>query len=231
MEDLVPNYNEEGTILSSMSEEDKKIALALALEKEVKKGTTLITQGDEINHLILLRDGLAKVCLYTATGKEIILDYIGPGQLVGELSFFDKQPSSATVITIKPSKIAIFQRSELMGFLEKNGAIAIRIIKIMCSRLRKTNQLLEGDRAFTMGPKLARGLMRLLQDHGHDGDASSNIEFSISQSDLGNFVSLSRENVNRQLRDWQSDGVVEIKDGKIIVLDVDHLDEIATFGE
>lgn len=231
MEDTVPNFNEEGMILTSMTDEEKQAALSISIEKQVPKGTTLISQGDDISQLYLLREGLAKVCLYTASGREIILDYIGPGQLVGELSFFDQHPSSATVITIQPSKVAIFQRPDLLAFLEKNGAIAIRLIQILCSRVRKTNQLVESDRSLSMGPKLARGIMRLLQDHGGALDNEDSIKFAISQGDLGNFVSLSRENVNRQLRDWQSGGVLEIKAGKITVLDFDYLDEIATFGE
>lgn len=231
MEATIPNFNEEGMILSSMTDEEKRLALAVASEKLVSKGTTLISQGDDINQLYLVREGLAKVCLYTASGREIILDYIGPGQLVGELSFFDGHPSSASVITIQSCKIAIFHRPDLMAFLEKNGAIAIRIIQILCSRVRKTNQLIESDRSFSMGPKLARGILRLLQDHGGETHAGNSIQFAISQGDLGNFVSLSRENVNRQLRDWQAEGVIEIKAGKITVLDFDYLDEIATFGE
>ena len=231
MEMITPNLNEEGMILSSMTDEEKQAALSIAIKKTVPKGTILINQADEISQLYLVRDGLAKVCLYTASGREIILDYIGPGQLVGELSFFDRHPSSATVITIQPCKVVVFHRPDLMSFLEKNGAIAIRIIKILCSRVRKTNQLIESERSFSMGPKLARGILRLLQDHGGKSHVGSSIKFAISQGDLGNFVSLSRENVNRQLRDWQAEGLIEIKAGKITVLDFDYLDEIATFGE
>jgi len=231
MQTEMPHFNEEGMILSSMTDEEKQDALKVSVEKIFPKGTTLINQGDEISQLYLIREGLAKVCLYTATGKEIILDYIGPGQLVGELSFFDEQPSSAAVITIQPCRIAIFQRAELFQYLADKGMIAIRIIKILCSRLRKTNQMIESDRSFAMGPKLARGILRLVHDHGGDPAGGDSIQFSISQSDLGNFVSLSRENVNRQLREWQDEGLIEVKSGKITILDFDHLDEVATFGE
>lgn len=226
-----PVFNEEGMILSSMTDEEKQDALKVSVQKMVPKGTTLINQGDEISQLFLIRDGLAKVCLYTVSGKEIILDYIGPGQLVGELSFFDEHPSSASVITMKECHVAIFQRAELFQYLADKGMIAIRIIKILCSRIRKSNQMLESDRSFAMGPKLARGILRLVHDHGGDPADGESIKFSISQSDLGNFVSLSRENVNRQLREWQEEGLIVVKSGKITVLDFEHLDEIATFGE
>jgi CRP/FNR family cyclic AMP-dependent transcriptional regulator len=102
------------------------------------------------------------------------------------------------------------------------------VIRFLCARLRSTNELLESDRSFQTGPRLARGILRLLREHGHgEGESAERIDFAISQTDLGAFVSLSRENVSRQLKDWSRAGLLELKAGKIIVKDREALEEAA----
>ncbi len=226
-------FNAEGTLLASLSDAQKQAALDIAIEKTVPKGTTLMHQGDDGDTLLLIREGTCKICIYTASGKELILDYLGSGQIAGELSVFDGQPCSASVITVEPCKVAIFKRATLLAFLEKHPDITLQIIKVLCARIRRTNQLLESDRSYAMGPKLARGLLQLVAYHGAntdgDMDMESSLKFAISQSDLGNFVSLSRENVNRQLRDWQDMGVLALSGGKITIKDLEALRDIADF--
>mgnify|MGYP003571066139 CR=1 FL=1 len=220
-------------MLASLSDAQKQAALNIAVEKSVPKGTTLMHQGDDGDTLLVIREGTCKICIYTASGKELILDYLGPGQIAGELSVFDGQPCSASVITVESCRVAVFQRAALLSFLEKNPDITLQIIKVLCARIRRTNQLLESDRSYAMGPKLARGLLQLVAFHGANIDsalnAESSLRFAISQSDLGNFVSLSRENVNRQLRDWQETGILTAAGGKITIKDLQALRDIADY--
>ena len=219
----------ENSLWGSMSDAQQKEALSLAITKKVPKRATLLELGEDGSNMILIQSGTCKVCLYTASGKEIILDYLGPLQVVGEISLFDEQPRTASVIAVEPCTISIFHRRDLLAFLEKNPDVALRFIQVLCGRLRRTNRLLESDRSFAMGPKLARGLLQLLEDHGVTQEEGRHLRFPISQTDLGNFVSLSRENVNRQLRDWQEDGILDLKSGKMYIQDMDALQEIADF--
>ena len=223
--------NAEGSIIASLSEEQKQAAMATAVDRRVKRGEVLLAHGDPGSTMILLRKGVCKVCRYTAGGKEIILDYVGPGQVVGEISLFDDAPRTASVIAVDPCDVTVFQRRDVLELVSRDPDLALRIIKLLCSRLRKTNALLEGDRSYAMGPKLARGLVRLIDDHGLSVEQAPHLRFPISQGDLGNFVGLSRENVNRQLREWHDDGVLELRSGRIVVLDVDALQDIAGFAD
>lgn len=217
-------------LLGGLSPEQHAALMAIAQVKNVKRGHVLLEHGDDGSAMCLLLEGVCKVCLYSASGKEVILDYLGPAQIVGELSLFDGKPRAASVVMVEAGRVAIFQRRDMLAFLAAHPDTAVQFIRVLCGRLRKTNELLESYRAGAMGPKLARGILRLLADHGDaDSDGSERLRFRISQSDLGSFVSLSRENVNRQLSDWQADGYVLLQSGQIEIRDREALEDIAEF--
>ena len=105
--------------------------------------------------------------------------------------------------------------------------VLFRMLQEMARRLRQMNSTVESDRAFSAGPRLARYLQRLTDAEA----ASQQLRISISQGELGNFVGISRENINRQLSAWADSGLIELDQGKIRILDAEALWDIAAMGE
>jgi CRP-like cAMP-binding protein len=101
------------------------------------------------------------------------------------------------------------------------------MLQEMARRLRQMNTTVESDRAFSAGPRLARYLQRLTDAEA----ANQKLKIDISQSELGNFVGISRENINRQLSAWSEAGLIELDQGKIRILDCAALWEIAAMGD
>ena len=105
--------------------------------------------------------------------------------------------------------------------------MAWRLLKELARRLRQTNDTVESDRAFTSGPRLARFLQRLTLSGNPDG----RLRLDLSQSELGSFAGMSRENINRQLSAWADAGIIALEHGQIRVLDSQFLSEIAASCE
>jgi CRP-like cAMP-binding protein len=99
-----------------------------------------------------------------------------------------------------------------LPFLAQHPDVALRIVQALCRKLRQTNALLEDHASRAMAPRLARGLLRLSQRPADD-------VIRMSQSDLGNYAGMSRENVNRLLGQWAESGLVEVKRGGLRILD------------
>ena len=115
----------------------------------------------------------------------------------------------------------------LIPYLERHEGVALKMVEILCQKLRSTDVLLEDNTTLAMGPKLARGLLRLVADHGVEKEGGLGLSFRIKQSELGNYVALSRENVNRQLQEWAASGLIDLSRGQVSVLDAEALSEIA----
>lgn len=196
--------------------------LGQARENKARKGEAIIRQGDEANALIILIEGQARVTVYSANGREIVLEYAGPGTVLGEIALLDGGTRTASVIAMGPLRYLSLPRSAFESTLARNHRIALRIMRELAARLRRTNQTIETDRAYAAGPRLARFLLRLAEDA--EGPAPS---IRLSQTELSMFAGISRENINRQLSLWQQDGIVEVVHGGVKILDTTALEDVA----
>lgn len=210
----------EHSLLRSLGPEDLQQLLADGREHRAKKGETLLQQGDKGDFLIILLEGQARVTVYTANGREIVLEYAVPGSVLGEIALIDGGVRSASVITMEPVRYLTLARPIFERVIATNHGIALRLMRELAMRLRLANDTIETDRAYGAAPRLARFLLRLLKN------TDTNI-IALSQTELAMFAGISRENINRQLALWQQAGIVELEHGKIRVIDVDPLEEIA----
>lgn len=216
----------EDSLLKSLEPADLEELLRYAVRRNFRRGETLCEQDAPGDSLMIVLSGVIKICIFCGLGKEILLDRLGPGGVIGEISLFDGEPRAATVIANEPSRVLSLQRRDIMPFLAVHPDIAFRIVQALCRKLRRTNALVEGHASLAMAPRLARGLLRLRA--GPPGKEGA--EIRMSQSDLGNYVGLSRENVNRQLRQWAESGLVELARGRILLRDLDMITRIAEGG-
>jgi len=197
--------------------------LGQAREAKARKGEAIIRQGDDGNALVILLEGQARITVYSANGREIVLEYAGAGTVLGEIALLDGGVRTASVIAMGPLKYLILPRSAFEQVMASNHRIALRIMKELASRLRKTNQTIETDRAYAAAPRLARFLLRLAG--GEETAASAVIR--LSQTELSMFAGISRENINRQLSLWQQDGIVTVEHGGVTITDRQALEDVA----
>jgi CRP/FNR family transcriptional regulator, cyclic AMP receptor protein len=201
--------------------------LSLATLQKMSKGQTLLLQGDPGDALIILLGGHARVTMVASNGREITLDYADPGDVLGEIAVLDGGERTASVIALEGGNFLRLTRAAFEAFVERHPGMAWRLMKELARRLRQTNETIESDRAYASGPRLARFLQRLtLSDH-----TDGRLRLDLSQSELGSFAGMSRENINRQLSAWADAGVIALDHGQIRILDSRFLSEIAASSE
>lgn len=190
---------------------------------EYRKGDDMIVQGDSGESLLILLSGNARTSMIASNGHEIVLDYAEPGQVLGEIALLDGGDRTATVTAIEASSALTITRDAFSDILQKHKNMALRVLKVMANRIRTANTMIEGDRAYTSGPRLARYLLRLSVVGAEEG----RLKLDLSQSELGNFAGMSREHINRQLSAWSEDNIVSVESGKVRILNHALLSNIA----
>lgn len=188
-----------------------------------KKGTEIVSQGDEGNSLYIFLSGFARTSMIASNGREIVLDYAETGNVIGEIAFLDGGERTASVQALAEVETLSLSREAFRDIVSRHQGLAMRLLQAMARRIRQVNEIIEADRAFTSGPRLARYLMRLMVSEAEDG----RLKLDLSQGELGNFVGLSREQINRQLSAWAESGVIELTSGRVRILDRNLLIEIA----
>jgi len=131
-------------ILSELADADLDWMLENGTRQTFQDGTVLIREGQAIDVLYVVLDGHLSVTLAALDGKEIAT--LRSGEILGELSFLDSRPPSASVIARDEVTVLTIQRMLLSAQLERDSAFAARFYRalgiFLSSRLRKTQQRL-----------------------------------------------------------------------------------------
>jgi CRP/FNR family cyclic AMP-dependent transcriptional regulator len=194
-----------------------------------KRDQEIMAQGDQGDTLFIVLAGLARVSMVAANGREIILDYAEPGAVLGEIAFLDGGERTASVHAIDPVEALSLSRTAFGDILSRHQGLAMRILQAMARRLRQSNAVIEAERAYPSGPRLARFLLRLMmtaeEDKSHGGEGR--LKLALSQTELGSFAGMSREQINRQLAAWAETGVIGLKGGRVSIIDREALMDVA----
>lgn len=216
-------------LFSECKPEELADILDRAQHRSFKRGQEMMAQGDAGESLFIVLSGLARVSMVAANGREIILDYAEPGAVLGEIAFLDGGERTASVHAIEPVEVLCLSRPAFDEIIGRHQGLALRVLQAMARRLRQTNAVIEAERAYPSGPRLARFLLRLMmtadEDQSHGGEGR--LKLALSQSELGNFAGMSREQINRQLAAWADTGLIGLKGGRVSIIDREALMDVA----
>ena len=162
------------------------------------KGETIFSRGEAGDSLMILLSGQIKITNVTLDGREIILNFLGKGDIIGEIALLDGRPRTVMPPHSSPPKPWYFWRRHLLPILNAYPEAMLELIAILCDKLRAASAVIE-ENTLPMIARTAAGLLRLCDQHGRVVKAGTLIDLKLSQSDLGNYCGLSRENVNCQL--------------------------------
>jgi CRP/FNR family transcriptional regulator, cyclic AMP receptor protein len=191
--------------------------LKLASERRFRRGQTIFQRGDNGSSLMAVLRGRVRISSISGDGKEVTLNVISPGEIFGEIALLDGEPRSADASAIEETTLLVVERRHFLPFLRQNEDLFLRLLAVLCSRLRRTSTALEEIALFDLPIRLARVLLKLGEDYGRAGPGGTRIDLKLSQRDLSNLVAASRESVNKQLRAWREHNVVDLEGGFIVL--------------
>jgi CRP-like cAMP-binding protein len=156
----------------------------------------------------------------------LLLAVIQPGEVFGELAVLDGKERSADAVAETACTVAILDRRNILSFFERNPSAWPSLVKVLCHRLRHTNQVFAEVALLELPVRLAKAMLRVLNWEAASA-AAEPAKIRFSQRELANMLGGSRESVNKCLRNWQRTGVVRISGGSIIISDRRALENIA----
>ena len=218
---------------SDYHDDELEDLLSLAKTSTYKTRKQIFGQGDEGDSMYILLSGKVKISTFSAAGKECVLTFLGPGDILGEIALLDGGLRTAAAIVLEEVRALQLFRPDFQSFISTHPRITLQIISVLCERLRRTDLFVEEVATMQAGPRLARALLRLADVHGNEAvDGSIEIRMKLSQSNLGAHSGLMRENVNRQLKIWEEAEIVTNEGGVLVLLQPDLLEDvIATAGD
>ena len=217
-------------LLEHLEPHELERLMQFARNQRYRTGEVIFRKGDPGISMMSIIEGRVKISVASADGKEAVLAVLGPGQVLGEMAIIEDKDRSADATALDACELLILQKRDFIPFLERNPAISIRLLRMLCERLRRTSALVE-DRTFLSLPaRLAKTLLDLADTSGHETEHGTRIDFNMSQKNFGGLMGASRESVNKQLHAWQSEGLLTIGRGHVVLARPEDLARVVDIG-
>jgi CRP/FNR family transcriptional regulator, cyclic AMP receptor protein len=195
--------------------------------RSVKRGANICAKGDPGTCLFAIGSGMVRVSVPSVEGKDAVFNVLGKGAIFGEIALLDGRPRTADVTAINDCELYVIERRDFLPVMREEPDIALKIIEILCLKVRRTTEQAEEVMFLDLPSRLAKALLRLLEE---DPAGTHERRVSITQKDLGNIIGMSRESVNKQLRMWEDKKWVRLERNAVVILAPDQLAAIAEEG-
>ena len=219
------------TFLSDLSELDRKIIFDQCTRRSVKPRAVIVSQGSGGRDMFIVVSGSLKVSVLSGEGKEISFVVLRQGDYFGELSMIDGRRRSATVTAIESSELLVLGHAEYQRLLREHPHTATefltRMLLTLANRIRVTDELYQDSVFLDVSSRLAKFLLSASSEDENSVPGQRLMDVRLSQYELGTLVNASRESVNKQLRDWEEQGIVNVDKGKITLLKPTQLQQKA----
>jgi CRP-like cAMP-binding protein len=193
-----------------------------------RAGERLFDEGDESDHVILIRQGQVKISSFSPAGYEAVLAVRSAGEIVGESSALDGRPRSSRVVALDDVDGVVISGDRFRAFLRANPDVALELLSYVVARLREADRRRVEFGAYDVAGRVARLLLDLADRFGSPGPNGNGttITVALSQYDLAGATGSSREAVARALRRLRENGGIVIQRRRITVLRPDALREV-----
>lgn len=214
-----PGRPDPSSILAALDEGQLRELFRQAHTDRHAAGTTVLREGTAPGTVILVRSGRVKVTSVTEDGREILLAIRGPGDVLGELGALDGHPRSATVTALDEVETVVIPAGTFRALIERDGRLALKVLRIVNSRLRDADRKRVEFGAQDAPTRLALRLLELSSRYGDPDGPRTDIALPLTQDELAGWVGASREAVTKALRTFRERGWVETGRRQLTILD------------
>ena len=208
--------------------------LGLGRTRRYPAHSILFFEGDEAHEVIVVGSGELKVS-HTVDGREVLLDVLTDGDVLGELSAIDGHPRSATVTTLTPVEVTAIPAAGFMAFLVEHPDAGLTLMRCVAGRLRDASRRQVEYGALDALGRVCRRLIEMMDRYGRPAPAGQRagqvvITGPLTQGDIAAWAGLSREAVVKALHGLRTLGWVATTARSITVTDVDAVTARASLG-
>jgi CRP-like cAMP-binding protein len=186
-----------------------------------KRNQVIYLKNEPGDGLYLIRSGRVKISVINSDGKDLIINIYGQGEVHGEMSVFDGLSRSANATAIETGESLLLSRQAFQELLRDIPELASNIIALLSRRLRYTTEQTEMLGLLGAYERVAFKLLQI----GQLNETTGEITVNIAQQELAAMLGLTREWLNKVLKIFADQNLLEVGWGKIVVKSPQNLKE------
>lgn len=212
--------------VARLAPELDQVLRSRARRRHIEKGQSLYTHGSPPDAIFCVERGFVRLSVTAANGREAVLSVLEPGQWFGEVSLFSKALRLHNATAVVASDLLVLPATDFHDIVDRNPDFLLELLRLVCSRYKSALQRVDAITLFPLPVRLARRLVADLEE-GHAGARDGEPVLKLSQENLGQMLGVTRQSVNRQLREWEAQGIVRLQYGRIVIVNESMLRQLA----
>jgi CRP-like cAMP-binding protein len=194
-----------------------------ATHRSYPPDTVLFHGGDDGGTMLVLLAGQVKITVPTRGGRDTILGFYGPGELLGEISAVDGGPRSATATALDAVEALGIPLAVFAAVLARESSVSHALLQVLAARLRDADRHRAEYAGYDVTGRVARRLVELADRFGVPGAGGVEVALKLSQQDLAGWTGASREATSKALTTLRSLGWVETRRRRLVIADLEAL--------
>ena len=201
---------------SALTERSAKALHSVGVLRHWTEGQVLLSRGQSTSTALLLVKGRLRVSVTTPEGEEQLLRWMLPGEISGLSSVFAESTYPADLVAAGTTQVLHIERARLVDLITRDPAVAVDLLRILGLRINQLFDTLADQGMHSLEQRVWAALERIAKFNSvavPDG-----VMLRVSQSDLAQAASASRQRVNQQLRHFQDQGLIRLGYRNIVLL-------------
>lgn len=191
--------------------------------KEVEKNQPIYFPNEPSSSIFFLKTGRVKISKYNSDGKEIIMAFISPGEVFGEMAYLGEGERTDIALTVEPSYICAINKNDFTQFIEKNPALNLKVTRIIGLKLKSYSERIEDLVFKDAKQRVISFLVKLSVENGKQVGDQVFVKPFLKHQDIADLTACARQTVNDVLTDLREKNIIDFDRKKLIINDTSKL--------
>lgn len=207
---------------------DKELTIiddVVANRRKVKRGSSLFRNGERFTSLYAIRTGFFKTCVASEDGRDQVTGFQMAGEIMG-LDGIVNDHHTCDAIALEDAEVCVMPFDRIEELSREVNALQRHVHKIMSREIVRENGVMLLLGSMRAEERLAAFLLNLVQRLHARGFSQSELVLRMTREEIGSYLGLKLETVSRTFSKFVEDGIVEVKQRHIRIIDADALKDI-----
>ena len=173
------------------------------------RGHELYAEGGAATALLLVVRGVVKLVRALDSGRDVIIELLGRGDVLGEAALTDDARCDARAVCVHPSTLLVLPREAVLDFIASNPAAIRNLLAVLHASVVRAHQRVEDMAVFGVRQRIARFLIRLADWAGRMDGGRVHVPLALSRQELAGLVGTTMETTIRIMSALRREGLVE----------------------
>lgn len=216
-------YLENFNLFTSLKQESMMELNKLVKDKEIGKNQPIYFPNEPSSSIFFLKTGRVKISRYSEDGKEMIMAFINPGEVFGEMAYLGEGERTDIAVSVEPSFICAINKDDFAQFIEKNPSLNLRLTRLIGLKLKSYSERIEDLVFKDAKQRVISFIKKLADDNGKKVGDQIFVKPFLKHQDIADLTACARQTVNDVLTDLRVKGIIDFDRKKLIINKPDEL--------